>query len=413
MSLLALVALLSVTAVSAAVPANADFQRTWERTDKPVKDLTVSRTWMWGPSANTPAMDEDYVDSPGNMRTVQYFDKSRMEINDPDAPRDVWYVTNGLLVVELITGQMQIGDDTFVSRWPANIPVAGDADDTSGPTYAALAKVADAMPLLEGAEITWRIDRDGNVSSDIPLTGHGVTAAHFDAVTNHTVASPFWAFMNSSGTVWENGANTTGKLFQDPLYVTGRPITEAYWATVKVAGTEQDVLLQCFERRCLTYTPRNADGWKVEAGNVGQHYFNWRYGNAQATIYLVALEDDGASGIPVGCGDSLIAIQRPVEDTMDPVTAALTELFSIKTRDFGESGLITALYQSDLTVDNVTITAGHATVAISGTLTSGGTCDDPRITEQIRQTVLTAPGVTTATITINGTPIDDIFDLQG
>ncbi|MCS7294077.1 MAG: thermonuclease family protein, partial [Dehalococcoidia bacterium] len=36
-------------------------------------------------------------------------------------------------------------------------------------------------------------------------------------------------------------------------------------------------LVQCFERRCLTYTPDNPPGWQVEAGNVGQHYYRWRY----------------------------------------------------------------------------------------------------------------------------------------
>ena len=66
--------------------------------------------------------------------------------------------------------------------------------------------------------------------------------------------------------------------FLNPFYATGYPITEAYWATVKVAGVAQDVLVQCFERRCLTYTPGNAAGWEVEAGNVGQHYYAWRYG---------------------------------------------------------------------------------------------------------------------------------------
>jgi hypothetical protein len=27
----------------------------------------------------------------------------------------------------------------------------------------------------------------------------------------------------------------------------------------------------------LTYTPGNSVGWQVEAGNVGQHYYRWRY----------------------------------------------------------------------------------------------------------------------------------------
>ncbi len=43
------------------------------------------------------------------------------------------------------------------------------------------------------------------------------------------------------------------------------------------AAIEHDVLMQCFQRRCLTYTPGNAEGWQVEAGNVGRHYYEWRY----------------------------------------------------------------------------------------------------------------------------------------
>jgi hypothetical protein len=84
--------------------------------------------------------------------------------------------------------------------------------------------------------------------------------------------------MNSSGTVYEDGQYIEEPLFENPYYATGRPITEAYWATVKVSGVDHEVLMQCFERRCLTYTPDNDAGWQVEAGNVGQHYQRWRYG---------------------------------------------------------------------------------------------------------------------------------------
>jgi hypothetical protein len=47
---------------------------------------------------------------------------------------------------------------------------------------------------------------------------------------------------------------------------------------VLVGGVARDVLIQCFERRCLTHTPSNPPGWQVEAGNVGLHYYRWRYG---------------------------------------------------------------------------------------------------------------------------------------
>src|SRR5688500_4543766 len=64
----------------AVAPATPVFERTWARTDKPVTDGEANRTWMWGPEGNTGAIPEPYLESPGGMRTVQYFDKSRMEI---------------------------------------------------------------------------------------------------------------------------------------------------------------------------------------------------------------------------------------------------------------------------------------------------------------------------------------------
>ena len=263
--------------IRAAPPATDDFQRTWARTDRPVSNLSVSRTWMWGPEGFTGGIVEDYLEAPGGQRTVQYFDKSRMEDNSYRASEH-WDVTNGLLVVEMMTGQMQVGDASFQNRSPAAINVGGDADDPTGPTYVTMAAIRTAPPLADGQVIEWSIDRNGTVSqapSDVPNSG--VTAQTYVPETNHRVASAFWEFMNSSGPVWENGELVTDQLFLNPYYATGFPVTEAYWAEIKVAGTYKWVLIQAFERRVLTYTPGNPPGWRVEAGNVGQHYYAWRY----------------------------------------------------------------------------------------------------------------------------------------
>ena len=282
--LIALLSLLTVPLLSApgtlAAPwANSDFQRTWERTDKPVVDLAVSRTWMWGPvDEGTNTRSESYAEAPGGQRIVQYFDKSRMEDNSYRAD-DPWDVTNGLLVVELMTGKMQVGDNAYETRHPAEINVSGDFEESNGPTYATMDLVADASALSDGALINQRLAHDGMVSVDSTLSGYGITTAHRVTVPNldHQVASVFWTFMNSSGTVWEDGALTQDQLFLNPFYATGYPVTEAYWANIKVGGAYKDVLMQCFERRCLTYTPGNPIGWQVEAGNVGLHYYLWRY----------------------------------------------------------------------------------------------------------------------------------------
>jgi DNA-binding beta-propeller fold protein YncE len=262
-------------------PAADHFQRTWERTDKPVADLSVLRTWMWGPEAFTGPLDEDYADAPGGVRLVQYFDKSRMEDNTWRMTDVPWDVTNGLLVVEMMSGQLQVADGEFHPRPPAQVNVGGDADDPTSPTYTTMALVRDTPPLPDDELITWTIDRDGAIGQAPPdIANLGVTAAYRLDQPNldHQVASVFWQFMTSTGEVWEEGQLVTAGLFLNAFYATGYPVTEAYWANIKVAGTYQWVLLQCFERRCLTYTPGNAPGWQVEAGNVGQHYYTWRYG---------------------------------------------------------------------------------------------------------------------------------------
>ena len=270
---------------------NPHFDSTWSRSDLPVRDGHVSRTWMWGPGPFTESMSEPYQTESGanalfledeqipeTEREVIYFDKSRMEINDPDAdPGETWFVTNGLLVVEMITGKRQFGDDLFIEFAPAEIGVAGDPDDEDAPTYASLADLLDEPAQPVGTLLTQAVDRDGDVHDNPEWGNYGVEVGHVDEVTDHGIADPFWDFMNSDGLIFEDGELREGDLFENPFYATGRPITEAYWTSVLLDGETTDVLLQCFERRCLTYTPGNPDGYVVEAGNVGQHYYAWRY----------------------------------------------------------------------------------------------------------------------------------------
>jgi hypothetical protein len=251
----------------------------WQRTDKPVMDGVVNRTWMWGPATTAYLTWEHYAEAPEGERKVIYFDKSRMEITDPNDDRDdPWFVSNGLLVVELMTGQLQAGHNSFEQHSPANVNVAGDADDPNGVTYAMMAGLRVPYTGPEPGPLTWTIDRAGNVGTDARFASYDVGVEWYAPATGHWVAGPFWEFMNSTGTVWEDEQYRNEALFADPFYATGYPITEAYWVEVLLEGQPEDVLLQCFERRCLTWTPTNPAGWEVEAGNVGLHYYIWRYG---------------------------------------------------------------------------------------------------------------------------------------
>lgn len=264
------------------------FKDRWMQADEPVQAGVVQRTWVWGKPLNGWVPQWQPYQDPalgpaggiGSIRAVLYFDKGRMEDNSWQTQQAPWNITSGLLVEELITGRIQTGTTTFEQKQPAQIPVAGDSDSTVTPMYATLAPLKTFQPIPHGWSITQTLSADGTVANDPGNMRFGVTAVDVGAPTHHTVASVFWKFMNSSGTLYDLQTQTyyQGQLFENPFYVTGYPLTEPYWTKAKVGGKIKDVLLQCFERRCLTYTPDNPDGWKVEFGNVGQHYYFWRYG---------------------------------------------------------------------------------------------------------------------------------------
>jgi hypothetical protein len=260
--------------------ADLSFARVWQRTDQPIAQQRTTRSWMWGPSGWL-ARTESYVQADGGLRQVQYFDKGRMEINNPQGDRDSqWFVSSGLLVNELISGKLQIGNTEFTLRSPANIVIAGDNDDPNAPTYASFAGVTDRYPGDRTGQIPADfINRAGAVSSYTGPQRAETRLAHFVPQTKHNIPQVFWNFVNASGPVYEQGQYRTQTLM-NWVFVLGYPISDAYWVRVQVGGVEQDVLVQAFERRVLTYMPDAPSGWQVQMGNVGRHYYEWRYSEA-------------------------------------------------------------------------------------------------------------------------------------
>src|SRR5438046_2595368 len=128
-----------------------------------------------------------------------------------------------------------------------------------------------------GAPVTAAIDRAGTVGA-APDGGVTCAAVVAQAANPHCVASIFWDYLNSRGPVYAGGGDGDAPIFDPLFYVTGLPLTEAYWAQARVAGAQRTILVQAFERRILTYTPANPAAWRVEQGNVGRHYYRWRYG---------------------------------------------------------------------------------------------------------------------------------------
>ncbi|MGI8688704.1 MAG: fibronectin type III domain-containing protein [Thermomicrobiales bacterium] len=234
--------------------ANPAFQTQWQQGEA----ITPN---FWGPLALAhDGQNEPYVEAPGGSRLVQYFDKARMELTNPTTG----VVTNGLLANELITGKLQVGDATFQQLPPAAISIAGDPNNL-GPTYAQLGTTASALlaPATAkiGGFITTIVGADGAVTDGGGFAGISMSPAisAYDGTTQHNVLGAFADFRNTVG-----------------LASVGLATSEPFRTTVKIAGTPQSIIAQVFERRVLTYNDNNADPFKVEFGNIGQHYYTWR-----------------------------------------------------------------------------------------------------------------------------------------
>ncbi len=128
-------------------------------------------------------------------------------------------------------------------------------------------------------------------------------------------------------------------------------------------------------------------------------------------VYLITL--NGATpNNSVGCGDAATAVTRQIGQTSAILTATMSDLLSIHDRNYGQSGLYNALYQSRLSVESVTLVNGKATIKLTGTMTLGGECDNPRVKAQLMQTALQFPTVKEAAIFINNIPLDQALSLK-
>lgn len=258
--------------------ADSAFEQVWRRNDQPLAEQRTVRSWAWGPHGLM-ARTEGYLQSASGLRQVQYFDKARMEVNNPNGDRkSPWFVTTGLLVVELISGNAQIGDNEFVQRGPANIPIVGDMDDPQAPVYASFAGSLQQSPGdRTGQIVAESIDRAGVIGGYAGPQRSETRLTQFIPNTGHNIPQIFWDYLNARGTIADGGRYRDDVLI-NWVFTLGYPISEPYWTRVRVGGVERDVLVQAFQRRVLTYSPDNPRGWQVEMGNVGRHYYLWRYG---------------------------------------------------------------------------------------------------------------------------------------
>jgi hypothetical protein len=240
--------------------ASPAFQQQWNSVEGTIPNF-------WGPlSTARDGQAEPYLEGSYNgqtgQRLVQYFDKARMEQTTPTSG-----VSNGLLTVELKSGNLQLGDNSFQQRAAANIGIAGDPG-TPGPTYASLGALQEKSPQFNGP-VALAYDIPSNAFHDV-LPGSDPALA-FGAY----IADPGGRFGQNVPQIFVNFLN---KIPGGYLGSMGYPISPAFVANVQVAGVPNvTVAIQAFQRKVLTYTATNPAAFQVEFGNIGQHYYQWRY----------------------------------------------------------------------------------------------------------------------------------------
>lgn len=214
---------------------------------------------FWGPlSLASDGIREPYN---GGTRLVQYFDKGRMEVTDGR-------VTFGLLATQMVTGEIQQGDQSFRYAPPSLVTIAGDAGGR-GPTYRTIYE--NRSPLLSprdpkpGQEIGFLFD-NGNrlIVSPAPASPGGPLAnGAYDDTTRHNVLAAFADYRARAG-----------------VDAIGLAISEPFAAYFTVGGVERAIAVQIFERRVLTYTEGNPPEFRVEMGNIGRQFLAWVAGGA-------------------------------------------------------------------------------------------------------------------------------------
>ncbi len=342
---------------------------------------------FWGPLAlakegQTEPYKEgslDYSESgptnPGQgQRLVQYFDKARMELTNP-ARGDV---TNGLLASELIYGRVQTGDNTFEQRQPAAVAIAGDADNP-GPTYAMIysfrAQLLVPVTATVGEPVIAALTPTGTpIRFDAGANYPQAKVGAYDATTGHNVPAAFAQFRDRA-----------------KIATIGLAITEPFWSNVRVGGQPKDVLMQAFERRVLTFTPANADPYKVEFGNIGAQYYAWRYGTSGGTFVPppgLPVKPPSATLPPTSMSSSRAACAAPARAVFgtSPVSIARNTPVTLTATLYDDAG-------------NVCGDGTRVAIADTGTLTTfAGGGKAPNGASYVIVTVTN--GVATATITV-------------
>ena len=191
------------------------------------------------------------------------------------------------------------------------------------------------------------------------------------------------------------------------------PTTDAPTATPTPAVFVPTALPAAVGLTLIPATPGGASRATPTAAASANRTATVPAGKMRVQVFLIALDDNGKAGKKIGCGDSVVAVERLITQTNAPLTATLNDLLAIRDQTYGQSGLYNALAQSSLKIEGINIVAAKATISLSGKLTLNGECDNPRVEAQIKETALQFSTVKDVAILLNNVPLDRALSGKG
>ena len=133
-------------------------------------------------------------------------------------------------------------------------------------------------------------------------------------------------------------------------------------------------------------------------------------------IFLIALEDGGKVGEQIGCDDSVVPVVFTIPATQTPLRKAIEFLLStsVELPEVFPNGtnLFNPLYRSHLTIQDIAINNGTATINLQGNLQINGVCDGPRFVAQFEKTARQFPTVQQVAVFIGGVALEDLLSEQ-
>jgi hypothetical protein len=251
------------------------------------------RTWVGSVSATTPALDvwgseplgwrvEPYAGASKDRRIVQYFERGRMEVESGSNR-----ITSGLLVHEMVNGEIDLGSGVVLDRQTPDISIDSGESHELVPTYITASRLQESTTDRTGQRVTEWIDRDGPV--DHSSTPAVVRLEQFVEETGHNLPDVTVALFDQPE-------------FRDDQWVEafGFPISEPYWTEYRRPDELMPSLIQVFERRILVYTPELDPTRRFTVANSGRHYVDWRYGHQLHQNDIALQPREGELGLTLG-----------------------------------------------------------------------------------------------------------------